>query len=60
MEFIGSSLQKLRRMTVDALPIAFAFVFEKLKIRLGVASEIGADVPSALVDFRILDSRLVT
>src|SRR6188768_278577 len=55
-----SSLQELRRMPVDALRIAFAFVFEKLKIRLRVACEVDADVPLAFENFRILDGRLVT
>src|SRR5436190_3507292 len=47
-------------MPVDALGIAFAFVFEKLKIRLRVAGEIDADIPRALKDLGIFDGRLVT
>ena len=47
-------------MPVDALRIAFAFVFENLKIRFRVACEIGADVPRAFENFRIRDTRLVT
>src|SRR5678809_5165 len=47
-------------MPVDALRIAFAFVFEDLKIRFRVAREIAADGPRAFENFRIRDSRLVT
>ena len=47
-------------MAVYALRIAFAFVFENLKVRFRVACEIDANVPRALVNFRIRDSRLVT
>ena len=44
---------------MNALRIAFAFVFEKLKVRLRVACEIDADVPGAFENFRIRDCRFV-
>ena len=47
-------------MAVDTLRIAFAFVFEKLKIRLRVPCAIDADVPGPFEDLRILDRRIVT
>jgi serine/threonine protein kinase len=54
------SLQKLRRVPKNALRIAFAFVFEQLKIRFGVPREVDSDGPGTFKDLGILDSRFVT